>query len=132
MRISEAVAAKQLQTANQNEVNAKQLFINTAAEVRRETDALVNSLQNNATRIKQTAAAAADVAVRMAQAEATRIVSTARVTAAAKVFKDLNLTTAEQRRQVDWMFGMARRSDLRVRQGYTPQLVQATNNGAGA
>lgn len=123
MQISASVAAKQLQTAIQNEINAKQLFENKAADVRRQTDTKVNELNNNATQIKQFAIAEAAAAVKKAEAEATRIVEEARILSAAKVFEALNLTTATQRQQIDYMFGMIKRNDVKIRLGYQPQIV---------
>eukprot|EP00878_Enallax_costatus_P008688 GHUV01009082.1.p1 GENE.GHUV01009082.1~~GHUV01009082.1.p1 ORF type:complete len:154 (+),score=35.07 GHUV01009082.1:486-947(+) len=127
MQIAPTVAAKQLQTAIQNEINAKQLFENQAAEVRRVTDTLVNELNNNATAIRQRALAQADAAVREAAAEAQQIVDEARITAAEKVFAALNLTTPQQRQQIDYMFGLIKRKDVRLRLGYQPQIVSVAS-----
>lgn len=126
MQISDTVAAKQLQTSVQNEINAKQLFDNTAAEVRAQTDTTVNELHNNATQFNQTAIAQANAAVAIAKSQAKRIVDEARTLAAASVFKKLGLTTQGQKQDIDRMFWALRRKDVTLRLGYQPQLVQAT------
>ena len=125
MTISETVAAKQLQTSVQNEINAMQLFENQAAEVRRKTDTKVNDLINSAALTRQQAIAAAAAGVRVAQAEARKMVDEARISSAATVFKALSLNSESDKQKLDWMLGMLKREDLKIRLGYQPQLVTA-------
>jgi hypothetical protein len=127
LQISETVAEKQLETAVQNEINAMQLFKNEAASVRRQTDTQVNDLNNNATFIRQQAVAAAAAGERVALAESAKMLDEAIVFGAAKVFAALNLTSAADKQKLDWMLGMLKRHDLKIRLGYQPQLVAAAD-----
>ena len=128
LRIPQAVADKQLQTAIQEQVNLQQLYDNQAALTRKDTDQLVNAINNNATVTVLSAAQQANSLVAQATANATRTVETARTAALKRMFTRLNVSDAANattKQRLDYVLTLLQ-SDVQLHLGYDTLLRTST------
>jgi hypothetical protein len=131
LRIPSIVANKQLETAIQNEVNSKQLYINQAADIRKETETQVNNMNNNATLTRQISQASAVASIDIAGSQSRMRIEKARILSIQHMFKSLNITNEVDKQELDYMLSLLKSPDLHLRIGYQPLLVNSVSSNVG-
>ena len=123
LRIPDLVSKKQLQSSIQTQINAKQLYDNQAADIRKKTETEVNDITNNATLTRQLATARASAKINIATSQATSSVERSRILALRHMFASLKISKGKEKKEIDYLMGLLDNSDVKLRVNYQPTLT---------
>ena len=113
----------QLASAIQLEENERAIHLTNSRLIRKETDKLVDEINNNATIILAKAEAEANFLRAAAEADAFKITEDARNEGLAGLYAALNMTDAKHKASFDYLRMLLNHKDAKLRVGYSPLIT---------
>ncbi|BDA43661.1 hypothetical protein COCOBI_04-6740 [Coccomyxa sp. Obi] len=107
-------------------VTIPQLFLvydSQAQLIRRQTDQMVNAINNNATIILQNATSVADMTIKVAQANALATVSAAKNSGLHMLYDALNVTRGDQKARLDYVQSLLNNPATSLHVGYQTRFL---------
>ena len=117
------VSSKQLASAIQLEENERAIHLTNSRLIRKETDKLVDEINNNATVIVAKAEAEANFMRAAAEADAFKTIEDARNEGLAELYAALNMTDAKHKASFDYLRMLLNHKDAKLRVGYSPLIT---------